>query len=141
LLNVVVQSVLVLFWVGLHVHIQDRRPAIATRDFLELAQLLRCSAIANWAALYKRSGWIVSSCNSVFKEANDRLIKYTAYSASIGRPALSGAVNGDGDETAKGLRWGLFVIGDTQSRCEPDTSRMTTAYFHVGCALSLSDIS
>ena len=44
LFNLVVQPIAVRFGVGLHVHIQDRRPTTATRDFLDFSQLLRYSS-------------------------------------------------------------------------------------------------
>ena len=76
LLNVVAQAIAVRFGVRLHLYIHDRRPTIAaTRDFLDFSSVVTVQfrdTIANWAALYKRSGRNVSSCDSVFKEANDR---------------------------------------------------------------------
>jgi len=75
LFDVVVQPAAVRFGVGLHPYIQDRRPTIATRDFLDFSSVVTVQfrdTIANWAPLYKRSGRNVSSCDSVFKEAYDR---------------------------------------------------------------------
>jgi len=75
LINVVVQLTAVRFGIGLHIHIQDRRPTIATRDFLDFSSVVTVQfrdTIANWAPLCKRSGRNVPSCKSIFKQASDR---------------------------------------------------------------------